>query len=244
MTEQITTTATAAADAQHGLDHVGLEAALCATGDHLNAVAAHYGDHPLTGRQIGALLAALSLGIRAYQQHADPVAARWDRIVTRDEDGTTWVLCTTDPGQPVALALDEEHAEALAGSLLGTEDGEEVAAAEDHASLRDRIAQALADHETDPDDVDLAGHRSCSCGEWNSALGGTPGQHRTDAVMDDVAPALAARDRRIAELEEESARDDQIIRELNEQLAAATNPGRAARQLDADAHPTTERSGQ
>ncbi|WP_160051442.1 hypothetical protein [Nocardiopsis sp. FR26] len=59
---------------------------------------------------------------------AAPVAARWDRIVTRDEDGTTWVLCTTETKQPVALALDEEHAEALAGSLLDTDDGEELLA--------------------------------------------------------------------------------------------------------------------
>ncbi|MFF8768511.1 hypothetical protein ACF07Q_28685 [Nocardiopsis dassonvillei] len=205
---------------------------------------------------------------RALAGHEDapelePVTARWNRLTVRDDDGTTWVLCTTDPGQSVALALDEEHAEALAGSLLGTEDGEEVETAEDRASLRDRIASTLY---TPPDPYTVPARARAQ----DVAL------HQADAVMDVLANRIdtpadgwdprteveahwggdperliagweadqAQQRRRIAELETArdlalAVEDEQAaeITDLRAQLAAATWPSRAAR-------PTTERSGQ
>ncbi|WP_435109410.1 hypothetical protein [Nocardiopsis synnemataformans] len=218
MPDQILTTA-AAAEAQNGLAVDAFEDALCIAGDYINARRRDHSQQPLTGTEIGMLLGAVALAVRAYQQHANPVTARWDRITTRDENGVTWVLCTTDPGQPVALRLDEEHAEALAGSLLGTDDGEEVETPADHAAIRARIAEALY-VEPDMPSPTLEHVRRVEAA------------HRAYAVMTVVGPELAARDRRIAELHQTIIRHDEAddaeavrrharIRELEEQLAAA-----------------------
>jgi len=80
--------------------------------------------------------------------------------------------------------------------------------------LRDRITAVLADHETDPDDIDLAGHRSCSCGKWNGALGGTPDQHRAAAIMDVLANRVDTPDGGFdprTEVEAHSGDPEQII---------------------------------
>lgn len=76
-----------------------------------------------------------------------PTAVYWDKLVERDDTTReTTVYCVTGSGHPVALALDEEHAEALAGSLLDTPDGEDVEPAAG-ADLRDElIARVRALH--------------------------------------------------------------------------------------------------
>ena len=38
----------------------------------------------------------------------EPEVARWDWVVTPDEDGTLWMLCTTTTGRPIAVALGED----------------------------------------------------------------------------------------------------------------------------------------
>ncbi|WP_017599215.1 hypothetical protein [Nocardiopsis lucentensis] len=73
------------------------------------------------------------------RQRTTPVTARWDRLADRSDDDTTWVYCVAETGQPVALVLDEEHAEALAGSLLGNEDDDQ----EEDAGLRTQIAATV-----------------------------------------------------------------------------------------------------
>jgi hypothetical protein len=89
----------------------------------------------------------------------EPATARWDQEVIHDADGTATVCCLTEDGQPVALLLDEELTEALAGALLDTEDGEEVDGA---PTYRDGVADALAaaarevEHATDASPATLA----------------------------------------------------------------------------------------
>ncbi|ASU83543.1 hypothetical protein CDO52_12765 [Nocardiopsis gilva YIM 90087] len=55
----------------------------------------------------------------------EPLVVRWEGTFIHPDDPAedTVVCCTTADGRPVALLLDAEHAEALAGPLL---DGGEV----------------------------------------------------------------------------------------------------------------------
>ncbi|MFE3461349.1 hypothetical protein ACFXKD_27710 [Nocardiopsis aegyptia] len=155
----------------------------------------------------------------ALMSRDDVLTIRWDRIVTRD-DGTVWALCVADTGQPVALALDEEHAEALAGALLDGEDGEEVV----HPSYRDGVRDALAAAAREVERA--AGTTGPAALASAIRMMGTTGRLAQDGPVQ-----VHNDDARIAELE--AAR---------EQLAAATWPTRAARRLADDARPTTEGS--
>jgi type IV secretory pathway VirD2 relaxase len=69
--------------------------------------------------------------------------------------------------------------------------------------------------------------------------------HRAYAAMTVVGPELAAKDARIAGLEAalQAALRARPAAPAADTEAAATWPSRAARRLEADAHPTTERSG-
>lgn len=149
-------------------------------------------------------------------QTPTPVAARWDRLTTRDEDGTAWVVSTTDPGQPIALRLDTEHAEALAGSLFDTPDGEEVATAED------RIRELEAER-------DDARARLAALEEWLAVRAhaqGSPIQVTTeDPDGSDVARFRATGQWKVT------------VPPADDFHAAATWPSRAARRLEDDAHP-------
>jgi hypothetical protein len=169
------------ADAQAAMEALGpdaLEDTAAPAVAYLQDRLAEHGQEPLWGRDTAMIVAAVALAIRAHI--AQPVTARWDQEVIHDADGTATVCCLAEDGQPVALVLDEELTEALAGALLDTEDGEEVEGPAEAAGLRDRIAAAARAHT--PSTVDLS--------RWIA-----------EDVMDVVAPALSARDARIRELE-------------------------------------------
>jgi hypothetical protein len=133
--------------AQAALDAAAFEQALCAAGDYLNGRRQAHGAARMTGREIGALMGAVALAIRAYQRDdaTTPMTARWDKLVSRDEDGTVWVMCVAEDGRPIALQLDTEHAEALGGSLIGDEEDDVQALYEDllHQTADPVIAKIL-----------------------------------------------------------------------------------------------------
>lgn len=56
----------------------------------------------------------------------DPQIIRWDREVIRDDDGTVFVCCVGEDGQPFALELGPEYAEALGLMLVDPEPEEEL----------------------------------------------------------------------------------------------------------------------
>ncbi|MEU0492587.1 hypothetical protein ABZ249_25450 [Nocardiopsis sp. NPDC006139] len=132
------------ADAQTAMAALGdalLEDVAAPAVGYLQDRLTEHGETPLWGHDTALVVAAVALAVQAYAERTEssPVAAWWDNATTRDENGVTWVMCVAaDTGRPIALALDEEHAEALAGALLDTEDGEQVPP----AGLEDAIAAA------------------------------------------------------------------------------------------------------
>lgn len=116
------------ADARDAMETLGpdtLEDTATPAVAYLQARLTEHRADPLWGRDTAMIVAAVALAVRAYI--AQPVIARWDSsAVSDDATGETSVLCTTDTGQPVALQLNAEDTEALAGILLDTDDGEQV----------------------------------------------------------------------------------------------------------------------
>ena len=95
--------------------------------DHTTRLASCECGHPLPGPTLGHMATAwIAHALTVLEGESGPLGVYWDKLVERDGQGGVYAFCTAWTGRPVYLAMKEEDAEALAGSLLNTPDGEEA----------------------------------------------------------------------------------------------------------------------